>query len=1110
MDELLGQLRGGQHDSEGTFTIDPQRALAILKQHQFLEPSQYVLPLYQAAISLGATELSVVPGADRCRFELPGATLEAPQHRTLAGQLLKSSGGLRLLAMAVFTALNLPRARVEVTGDRVRSLWTPDEYKQEPAEEGPVAFEIRGEVPPPDLSRCLYGSVPLSLHGVTLPPPPLPPNTVLWRRLAHDEKLPPWEPRGQGVEVRAGWSGLLTYGLDGPGEVVLVAAGLTAPERLPAPEGVGGVLSSARLRWDISWQHPVQDDLYREMAQSLAELDPELARQAALSGGEGPALRELIFRNLRRLRKGAPPELWEARLFQQVAGDPLSLRQIAAAPPPLRYTKRFWEFARPTGAVQLRSGQELGILSSFVTVEDGDAWLERRRAAEEREAQWREAEPREARLKLPFPPSGGTGGGLGARGSERPGVVALEGYAGEVAFGEGGLTLLKESRYLGKDQETLPVGVAGIVNCDSFTPDDDWAGARHDAIWRRMAEALERALRRLYERAPAEPPRHGEELVIGWLQYWASRTRPAGWDNVPLALWPVFPTQTGVRLSWADLRSAQDVWFVEEPIPPRLPRVAVKVLQIKASVRKLLGQFLGDAMKSLLDQHPERPKSGVIKRGPIPAAKLLLRQKVMRGDLAVPWEPQPPYLGPPGLELHVSRQGAHLGSLWLPLGYGPIVADVELPGVQARDGHLVQGEAFQQEMKPIYERCRKLAIALASGVHRYSDQQWAAVRLYLLRQLAHERGSERTDEVWGVLSKSPLFPCADGQNVGYADFLLQSGEIGWVDEPTTELPDSPLLLLEGEGLELTQRILGERLVDRRPELARLRQQQGEVVMFVTLPPGETILEVPYGLEGHLGLLRDPGAVSRLEFFEGRRRVQAVDVRLPIPLVAAVERCPLEDLQAEARRLVREHDELPEEYRVEVALADPGLHDVPVVTGLLRPLALRELTGETVRFLTPKTADRIYGLSEIEPFLEALGYENPPILSKGLERVLPWPLEDLALSVERAFWKLEGRAFPPVLLEDGFPGRRWLARSPLVGKLLGEIGLPEDWRSGQECVWLLPRGRVRVPGPVCGVVWSEHDLPDERIREAVPLLAQTLRKDLLRRVPRPELEAWCGE
>lgn len=1089
MDELLGQLRGGQHDSEGTFTIDPVRALAILRQHQFLDPAQYVLPLYQAAIQLGATELRVQPGAERCRFELPGATLDAPQHRTLAGQLLKSSGGLRLLAMAVFTALNLPRARVEVTGDSLRSLWTPEDYKQEPAPEGPLTFEVRGDVPPPDLSRCLYGPVPLNLHGVPLPPPPLPANTVLWRRLQHDERLPPWEPKGHGKDVRAPWSGLLTYGLDGPGEVILVAGGLTAPERLKAPEGVGGALASARLRWDMSWQHVVQDDLYRQMEQSLLDLDPDLARQAALSGAEGPAVRELIFRNLRRLRKAAPAELWEARLFQQAAGDPLSLRQLLAAPPPVRYTKRFWELARPTGVVQLRSGQELGILSSFVTCEDGDAWLERRKSAEEREAAWRESEPREARLNQ--------------RG------VPLEGYPGELAFGDGGLTLLKEHRYLGTDRETLPAGVTGIVNCDHFTPDDDWAGARHDAIWRRMLDALEKALHSLYERAPAEPPANGEDLVVGWLEHWVGRTRPAGWDNVPLAEWAVFPTQTGVRLSWADLRAAKENWFVEEPVPPRLPRVAVKVLQLRVPVRKLLSSFFPDTMRSMLDEHPERPK-GVAKRGPIPAAKLLLRQKVLRGDLAVPWEPKPPYLDTPGLELHVLRQGGHLGSLWLPLGYGPIVAEVELPGVQARDGQLVQGEVFHQEMKPILERCRKLAVALASGVHRYSDQQWAAVRLYLLRQLAHEHGSERTDEVWGVLSKSPLFPCADGQNVGYADFLLSDAPIGFVDEPTLELPDSPLLLLEGETLALARRILGDRLVDRRPELQRLRQQQGDVVMFVTLPPGETLYEGPWGAEGQLGLLKDPGAASRIEVYEGRRRVQALDLQLPIPIVAAVDSPDVEALQAEARRLVREHEEWPEEYRVEVAVAAPALHDLPLIDGLLRRISLSELAGKTVPFLNPKSADRIYGLSEIEPFLKALGHQNPPILSKALERLLPWPLQDLALHVERAFWTVEGRTFPPVALEEGFPDRRWLARSPLVGKLLGEIGLPEDWQAGGECLWLLPRGRIRLKAPVCAVVWSEHDLPDERLREALPLLEQTLRKDVLRRVPRPELEAWCGE
>ncbi len=1070
MDELLGQLRGGQLESEGTFTLDPVRALEVLRQHQFLDPTLYTLPLYQAAVQLGATEVRVDTTPDRCHFELPGATLEAPNHRTLAGQLLKSSGGLRLLAMAVFTALNLPKARVEVTGDGLRSVWTPTDYHQEPTAPGPVTVTVATDRVP-DLSRCLYGPIPVN----GLVPPPFPKTTALWRKLNGPEKLP---PLGEHYEVKAPWSGLLTYGLEGPGEVILVVGGITAPEKLKAPEGVGGVIASDRLRWDMSWHHPVQDDVYREIVQYLENLDPELARQAALdyTGLEGPAIRELIFRNLRRLRKNAPPELWNAPLFLQASGEPMNLKQITS---PVRVTKRFWELKRPTGAVQLRSGQELALLSSFVTVEDGDPWLERRKAAEEREETWRNSEPQT------IPDRG----------------VPLK--DGALWFGEGGLTLLKEHRYLGTDTTTLPRLVTGVVNCDNFTPDEDWAGVRPDAVWRRVHEALETALHRLYETTPAEPPAGAEELVYSWLEYWRARPRKTGWDDATLVLWPIFPTLTGVRLSWAEIRAQNEVWFVEEPVPPRLPRVNVLVLQVSLKLRKLLQELLPGCLRSMLDEHPERPRN-VVRRGPIPAGRLLLRQKVLRGDLAVPWEPKPPYLGEPGLEVHVTRQGGYLGSVWLPLGYGPVVAEVELPGVEARDGQLIQGEVFHQQMAPLFERARKLAVALSSAVHRYSDHQWAAVRLYLLRQLAHELANPRgTDEVWGVLSKSPLFPCADGQNVGYADFLLSTEPIGWVDEPTVELNESPILLLSDETLTLAQRILKDRLVDRRPDLKRLRQQESEVVMFVSLPPGETLLATET-----LGLLKDASAPSRIEVFEGRRRVKALDLELPIPIVAAVEHSDVESLQTEARQMIADHDELPEEYRIEVATRDPGLRDLPLITGLLRPLRLNDLP-DPIDFLNPKSADRIYALQEIEPFLRAFGRQNPPILSRAVERVLPGPLRDLALEVERAFWEMEGREFPPVQLELAFPGRKWLARSPIVGKLLGEVGLPEDWKEGGGSLWLLPRGRVRVPAPVCAVVWSEHDLPDERLREALPLLEQTLRKDVLRRVPRPELEAWCG-
>ena len=54
-DDPLDYLRsGGRLDSSGTFTVNPERALEVLAQHQYAQPEEVVLTLLSWAIGAGA------------------------------------------------------------------------------------------------------------------------------------------------------------------------------------------------------------------------------------------------------------------------------------------------------------------------------------------------------------------------------------------------------------------------------------------------------------------------------------------------------------------------------------------------------------------------------------------------------------------------------------------------------------------------------------------------------------------------------------------------------------------------------------------------------------------------------------------------------------------------------------------------------------------------------------------------------------------------------------------------------------------------------------------------------------------------------------------------
>ncbi|MCA9714976.1 MAG: hypothetical protein KC468_09850, partial [Myxococcales bacterium] len=74
VEELVAALHEeGALDSEGSFTLDSERAREKLRQYQLARPHEYVLLLVQAAVLRGATKIRFDIDADDVRMNFDGA-----------------------------------------------------------------------------------------------------------------------------------------------------------------------------------------------------------------------------------------------------------------------------------------------------------------------------------------------------------------------------------------------------------------------------------------------------------------------------------------------------------------------------------------------------------------------------------------------------------------------------------------------------------------------------------------------------------------------------------------------------------------------------------------------------------------------------------------------------------------------------------------------------------------------------------------------------------------------------------------------------------------------------------------------------------------------------
>ena len=137
--ELIDALAAeGELESEGSFTLDREKAREKLQKFQLAEPERYVVLLAEAALMAGASEIDFRVDGDDVRVRYDGAAITRDDLDALWDSILTDSGGrpgLRQLALALNAAMGLKpkylrvesgneagRYRLELRPDRSTSV----------------------------------------------------------------------------------------------------------------------------------------------------------------------------------------------------------------------------------------------------------------------------------------------------------------------------------------------------------------------------------------------------------------------------------------------------------------------------------------------------------------------------------------------------------------------------------------------------------------------------------------------------------------------------------------------------------------------------------------------------------------------------------------------------------------------------------------------------------------------------------------------------------------------------------------------------------------------------------------------------------------------------
>lgn len=310
-DDLLQPWRNeGRWDSQGSFTLDPARALEKLRSFSLAEPRRYILGLVSWAVAAGASSFDVSVRAGRLEVVAPGLLLSSKELGELLGERSLteeetpslSSLARRELAVATITASGLPRATVTVGGDGARLVCGPGSgfrLEPDPGRQACWRLEERwslrswmgrtlGEetLEVPILRQaCAYADIPITVNGSPVYRPLQLPRIGKAVHLVGPAALPvePEQLAGNDVQSRPSpglFSALVVASttpiLSTPALYIVRGVSFDMPPVEVYGTNFAVVVNAPQLRKDLSGRGLVEDAQCESIRQEVARVAQQL------------------------------------------------------------------------------------------------------------------------------------------------------------------------------------------------------------------------------------------------------------------------------------------------------------------------------------------------------------------------------------------------------------------------------------------------------------------------------------------------------------------------------------------------------------------------------------------------------------------------------------------------------------------------------------------------------------------------------------------------------------------------------------------------------------------------------------------------------------------
>lgn len=302
MDDLLQPWRDeGRWDGEGSFTLDPSRALEKLGRYALEEPRRYILNLVSWAVAGGASGIDIVARAGRLELKVPGLIMRPDQLGELFSQVGFAEMHSRELAIATITASRLRRAEVLVNGPGSCLQVKDGKFRIYPSSDQAISWQL---LEPKSLlgwagrvlgsehleipilrELCVHAEIPITVNGLSICRPYELPRVRKAIHLAGPTSLPlALEDLATGViERRISPGPFSAIVVDSTTPVLETAAlylvrgvGFSMPPVDDLGKKFAVVVNAPSLLKDLSGKGLVENEDLRMIQETVADLAAEL------------------------------------------------------------------------------------------------------------------------------------------------------------------------------------------------------------------------------------------------------------------------------------------------------------------------------------------------------------------------------------------------------------------------------------------------------------------------------------------------------------------------------------------------------------------------------------------------------------------------------------------------------------------------------------------------------------------------------------------------------------------------------------------------------------------------------------------------------------------